>query len=78
MGKYISVGEYNKLNKYFWYFLITKLIYYYFLDSFFIEKVDLLKNSFPKDVLIQGGFNYFQYFCTCMKLNKKKWKVKNQ
>jgi len=59
MGKYISLGEYNKFYKYFWYFLITKLIYRYFLESFFIDKVDLLKNIFPNNVLIQGGFNYF-------------------
>jgi len=77
MGKYISLGEYNKLYKYFWYFLITKLIYYYFLDSFFVEKVKLLANIFPKYVLIQGGFNYlglsiFSIFLHMYEVKQKK------
>jgi len=62
MGKYISIGEYNKFYKHIWYYLITKFIYEYLFYSFFEEKVELLKNVFPKTVLIQGAFNYLALF----------------
>jgi len=62
MGKYISIGEYNKFYKHIWYYLITKLIYEYLLTSFFVEKVELLEGAFPKNVLIQGAFNYLALF----------------
>ena len=62
MGKKISFGKYNQLYKHIWYYIITKLIREYFLDSFFVEKVELLKGMFPKSVLIQSAFNYLGEF----------------
>ena len=62
MGKYISFGKYNKLYKHIWYYLITKLINEYFLESFFVKKVELLNNRFPKNILIQVAFNYLGVF----------------
>ena len=62
MGKYISFGEYNKFYKYIWYYLITKFIGEYLLSSFFVEKIELLKDKFPKNILIQGAFEYLTIF----------------
>ena len=77
MEKYISLGEYNKLYKHIWYYLITKLIYEYLLNSFFVEKVELLKDVFPINVLIQGAFNYlglciFSLFLHIYEVKQKK------
>jgi len=62
MGKYISLGEYNTFYKHIWYYIITKLIGEYLLSSFFVEKIELLKDVFPKNVLIQAGFEYVTIF----------------
>ena len=76
MGKYISLGEYNKFYNHICFFLITKIIYEYFLNSFFVEKVELLKEAFPKNVLIQGAFNYFGLFIFSIFLYKYETKQK--
>ena len=76
MGKYISLGEYNPFYKHIWYYIIIKLIGEYLLNSFFVEKIVLLKDVFPKNVLIQAGFEYVTIFIFSIFLfkyeNKKK------
>jgi len=57
MGNYVTFGKYKKSYNHILYYIITKLIYQYIFDSFFIEKVELLKGVFPKSFLIQEGFN---------------------
>ena len=80
MGKYISLGEYNKFYNHFWYYLITKLICEYLLNSFFVEKIELLKDVFPKNVLIQAGFEHlsiliFSIFLFKYENKQKKGKI---
>ena len=73
MRSYVSFGKYNKSYKHIWYYAITKLAYDYFLDSFFVEKVELLKYIFPKSFLIQEGFNYLGVFiCSIFLLKYEK------
>lgn len=62
MGNYVSFGKYNKSYRHIWYYVITKLVYDYFLNSFFVDKVELLKDIFPKSFLIEGGLNYLGEF----------------
>ena len=76
MGKYISIGEYNKFYNHICFFLITKIIYEYLLNSFFVDKVKLLEEAFPKNVLIQGAFNYFGLFIFSIFLYKYETKQK--
>ena len=60
MGKCITFGEYNKLYKYIWICIFLKLIFEYIFGTDFPEEIKVLKkSSFPKNVLIQEGLNYF-------------------
>ena len=61
MKKCISFGEYNKLYKHIWLYVITKYICDYVLGDFLETKANTLIN-FPKDILIQQAFNYFISF----------------
>ena len=78
MGKYISLGEYNTFYKHIWYYIITKLIGEYLLSSFFVEKIELLKDVFPKNVLIQAGFEYVAIFVFSIFLFKYENKQKKE
>ena len=50
--KFISFGKYNKLYKYMWFYIASKIIYEYFFGTDFSEQIKLLSiYSFPKDVL---------------------------
>ena len=63
MGNYITIGEYNKLYKYIWSYIIIKLIFEYFFGTDFPEEMQIYeKDSFPKSVLIQEGLNYLGIF----------------
>ena len=61
MKKCISFGEYNKLYKHIWLYVITKYICDYALGDFLETKANNLVD-FPKDILIQQVFNYFISF----------------
>ena len=59
MSNYITIGEYNKLYKYIWIYIIIKLLFQYLFGTDFPEEIKVFKKySFPKNVLIQEGFNY--------------------
>ena len=63
MGKYISLGEYNKLYKYIWSYLILRfLTTYIFSNNFIFDqfKVDSLKD-FPDSYFITSQFNYLGF-----------------
>ena len=61
MKKYITFGEYNKLYKHIWFYVISKYIYDYVLGDFLETKANYIID-FPKDILIQQAFNYFISF----------------
>jgi hypothetical protein len=63
MGKYISLGGYNKLYKYIWIYLILRfLTTYIFSNNFIFEqfKVESLKD-FPDSYFITSQFNYLGF-----------------
>ena len=63
MGNFITIGEYNKLYKFMWFFISFKLIYEYLYGSDFPIEIKLIKHySFPKSVLIQEFLNYIGVF----------------
>jgi len=61
MKKFITFGEYNKLYKHIWFYVITKYIYDYTLGDYLETKANNIID-FPKDILIQQAFNYFISF----------------
>ena len=69
MKKYISFGNYNKLYKHIWLYIMTKYICDYVLGNILEKKAsDFI--DFPRDILIQQELA--QYFYFFMKRNKKK------
>ena len=61
MGKYITLGKYNKLYKYICYFLLVHLIYEYLFDGNLPDQIkikNLKPNDFPKNILFQESLNY--------------------
>ena len=63
MGNYIALGEYNKLYKYIWICIIIREIFEYFYGTDLPEPIQIItKDSIPKGVLIQEGFNYLGLF----------------
>lgn len=63
MAKYISFGGYNKLYKYIWFFFINKFINGYLFGSEFPNEIKIVKkNTLPKSLIIQEGFNYLGIF----------------
>ena len=61
MKKYISFGNYNKLYKHMWLYIITIYIFDYVLGDVLEKKAHTFINI-PKDILIQQAFNYFTSF----------------
>ena len=61
MSSYITFGKYNKLYKYIWFELTTRILDY-LLNTFFIEEKTkiyyLKKEPFPKNILVQKVLNY--------------------
>ena len=63
MGNYIALGEYNKLYKYIWICILIREIFEYFYGTDLPESIQIItKDSIPKGVLIQEGFNYLVLF----------------
>ena len=63
MGNYIALGEYNKLYKYIWICILITEIFEYFYGTDLPEPIQIItKDSIPKGVLIQEGFNYLGLF----------------
>ena len=61
MKKYISFGNYNKLYKHIWLYIITKYICDYVLGNILEKKANTFI-YFPRDILIQQAFNYLISF----------------
>ena len=61
MAKLIKLGEYNKLYKYMWFFIINKLLSSYIFNYSTIPKnlKPFILNSFPKNYVFTG--NFFEY-----------------
>ena len=59
MCRKISFGEYNKLYKYIWLYLIISLIILFFFST---ADVNVLMIDFPKDIIIQQIFDYLGIF----------------
>ena len=74
--KFISFGKYNKLYKYMWFYIASKIIYEYFFGTDFSEQIKLLSiYSFPKDVLIQEAFNNLGIFFFSLLFNRYENKI---
>ena len=59
MGSLITFGEYNKLYKFIWFYLINKLIFEYLFGTDFPEEIKIFKkDTFPKNRLVQEAINY--------------------
>ena len=79
MKNYFTFGKYNKLYKYIWFYIITKLIYSYLFTSYFPDnvKINFLKlSSFPSNIIIQQTFEYFGVFILSLFLFKCIWRNK--
>ena len=71
MTKLITLGDYNSLFKYFFYHVIAKFLYEYFIENFLPKKTDIFdKYPFPEHILIQEGFNYLGTFICSLILIK--------
>ena len=65
MGKFITLGKWNKLYIYIIYYLIIQLIYEYLFDGNLPRQIKikyLEPEAFPKNILVQESFNYLGTF----------------
>ena len=56
MNKYVSFSRPDKLYKYIYIFIITRILYEYFFGSNIPEVIKIF--TFPKNILVQETFNY--------------------
>ena len=62
MGKYISLGEYNKLYKYIWMYLIIRFLStYIFSNNFIFEPLKVDAFQLPGSPFITNQFDYIVY-----------------
>ena len=82
MSFYIAFGNYNKIYKYIWIYVIIKILLNLFFGSNFPGEIKITqylnKELFPKNILIQETFNYIGIIIFSMILWKYKlWKDNN-
>ena len=82
MKKYITLGEYNKLYKYLWFFILFRLIYSYIFTFSSIPKSIkfFTPYSFPKNTFSNDFFEYLimVIFSLILLLIENKRKNKNR
>ena len=62
MGKYISLGEYNKQYKYIWIYLIIRFIYLFvFPNQLMFDQIKTDVLNLPYGPFISSQFNYLVY-----------------
>ena len=57
MCSYITFGNYNKLYKYIWFYIIIRIIGDFLLDNKFYKAI-IGYEPFPKNILVQETLNY--------------------
>ncbi len=65
MGKYITLGKCSTLYKYIWYYIFFQIIYDYLFDYNIPNEIKLSylrPENYPKNILVQEGFNYLGTF----------------
>ena len=80
MGKYISLGEYNKLYKYIWIYLSIKFFSIYIFDANLVFeqiKSDVLEISYSPFISIQFDFMFYIIISLIIKIIQKLCENKN-